>query len=51
MYDCTILRREREKLISKVSKQDSWPVTNSDLVNKFIKHSLEFTDTIDFKKL
>jgi len=51
IYDCTILRREREKLISKVSKQDKWPVTKIDLVNKFIKHFLEFTNTIDFKKL
>jgi hypothetical protein len=51
MYDCTILQREREKLISKVSKQDNWPVTKSDLVNKYIKHFLEFTNTIDFKKL
>jgi len=26
--------REREKLISKVSKQDNWPVNESDLVKK-----------------
>jgi len=51
IYDCPILRREREKHISKVSKQDNWPVTKSDLVNKFIKHFLEFTNTIDFRKL
>jgi hypothetical protein len=51
IYDCPILWREREKLISKVSKQDNWPVTKSDLVNKFIKHFLEFTNTIYFKKL
>jgi hypothetical protein len=51
LYDCTILQRKREKLISKVSKQDNWPVTKSDLVNKYIKHFLEFTNTTDFKKL
>ena len=51
IYDCNILQREREKPISKVSKQDKWPVTKSDLVNKSIKYFLEFTNTIDFKKL
>jgi len=51
IYACPILWREREKLICKVSKQDNWPVTKSYLVNKFIKHFLEFTNTRDFKKL
>jgi hypothetical protein len=51
IYDCPILQRESEKHINKVSKQDNWPVTKSDLVNKFIKNFLEFTKTIDFKKL
>jgi len=51
IYDCPILRRERQKLVSNVSKQDNWPVTKSDLVNKFIKHFIGFTNTIDFKKL
>ena len=51
IYDCNILQREREKLISKVSKQDNWPVTKSDLVNKYIKYFPEFTNTIDFTKL
>jgi len=26
LYDCSKLQREREKLITNVSKQDSWPV-------------------------
>ena len=51
IYDCNILQREREKLISKVSKQDNWLVTKSDLVNKCIEYFLEFTNTTDFKKL
>jgi hypothetical protein len=51
IYDCSILHREREKLISKVLKQGNWPVTKSDLVNKCIKYFLEFTNKMDFKKL
>jgi hypothetical protein len=37
LYDCSKLQREREKLISNVSKQDNWPVKKSDLVHKHIK--------------
>ena len=43
--------RERVKLISKVTKQDNLPVIKSDVVNKYIKYFLEFTNTINFKKL
>ena len=42
---------EREKLIRKVSKQDNWPVEKSDLVNKHIKHFIQFANAIDFEKL
>jgi len=50
MYDFPILGREGEKLINKFSKQDNWPVKQSDLVNKFIIHFIEFTKRIDFKR-
>ena len=42
LYDCSKLQREREKLIREVSKQDNWPVEKSDLVNKHIKHFIQF---------
>jgi hypothetical protein len=45
------LQREREKLISNVSKQDNWPVNKSDLVSKHIKHFIQFANSIDFEKL
>jgi hypothetical protein len=51
IYDYTKLQREREKLISNVSKQDNWPVNKSDLVNKHIKHFIQFANSIDFEKL
>ena len=51
LYDCSKLQREREKLIRKVSKQDNWPVEKSDLVNKHIKHFIQFANAIDFEKL
>jgi hypothetical protein len=51
IYDCTKLQREREKLISSISKQDNWPVNKSDLVNRHIKHFIQFANSIDFEKL
>ena len=51
LFDCTILQSERERLIGKISKQDNWPVNKSYLVNKYIKHFLQFTKTIDFTQL
>ena len=42
---------EREKLIREVSKQDNWPVEKSDLVNKHMKHFIQFANAIDFEKL
>jgi hypothetical protein len=51
VYDCTKLQREREKLISNVSRQNNWPVNESDLVNKHIKHFIQFANSIDFEKL
>jgi hypothetical protein len=43
--------REREKLISNISKQDTWPVKKIDLVNKYRKDFIQFTNSIDFEKL
>ena len=43
--------REREKLISNVLKQDNWPVNKCDLVNKYIKHFNQFTNSIVFEKV
>jgi hypothetical protein len=40
-----------KKLTSNVSKQDNWPVNESDLVNKYIKHFIQFTNSVGFKKL
>jgi hypothetical protein len=51
IHDCTKLQREREKLISNVSKQDNWLVNKSDLVYKHIKNFIQFANSIDFEKL
>jgi hypothetical protein len=51
IYDCTKLQRVSERLISNVSKQDNCPVNKSDLVNKHIKHFIQFANSIGFDKL
>jgi len=50
LYDYTKFQRERGKLISNVLKQDNWPVNESDLVTKYIKHFNQFTNSMDFEK-
>ena len=51
LFDCTILQEERERLIGKISRHDNWPVNKSQLGNKYIKHFIQFTKSIDFTKL
>jgi hypothetical protein len=51
LFDCTILQEERERLIVKISRHDNWPVNKSQLGNKYIKHFIKFTNTLDFTKL
>jgi hypothetical protein len=51
LYDCIKLQRERESLIRNASNQDKWPVNKSDLVNKHLKHFIQFVNSIDFERL
>jgi len=51
LYDCSKLNNEREKLIAHISKEDSWPTRKSELVNKYLKQAIHFTNSIDYEKL
>jgi hypothetical protein len=51
LYDCSKLNNEREKLIAHISKEDNWPVGKSELVNKYLKQVIHFTNSIDYEKL
>jgi hypothetical protein len=51
LYDCNILEKERDNLIRNASNQDKWPVNKSDLVNKHLKHFVQFVNSIDFERL
>ena len=51
LFDCTILQDERELLIGKISRHDNWLVTKTQLGSKYIKHFIQFANSIDFTKL
>jgi hypothetical protein len=51
LFDYAILQEVEERLIGKTARQDNWPVNKSQLGNKYIKHFIQFTNTIDFTKL
>jgi hypothetical protein len=51
IYDCGKLEKERDKLITHISREDNWPVPKSVLVNKYLQQFIQFTNSIDFEKL
>jgi len=51
LYDCSKLNNERETLITYISKEDNWPVKKSELVNKYLKQSINFTNCMDYGML
>jgi hypothetical protein len=51
LYDCSKLNNEREQLIAHISKEDNWPIRKSELVNKYLKQVIHFTNSIDYEKL
>ena len=51
IYDCNKLNKEREKLIAHISKEDNWPISKSELVKKYLKQLIYFTNSIDYEKL
>ena len=50
-FDCTILQDERDLLIGKTSRHDNWPVTRTQLGSNYIKHFIQFANSIEFTKL
>ena len=51
LFDCSKLNNEREKLIAYILREDNWPVKKSELVNKYLKQDIHFTNSIDYEKL
>jgi hypothetical protein len=51
VFECDLLRKERNSLISAVSKPDGWPINKHTLISKHYKSFVRFTNQIAFEKL
>jgi hypothetical protein len=51
LFKCSKLNNKREKLIACISREDNWPVRKSELVNKYLKQVIHFTNSVDYEKL
>ena len=49
LHDCGKLNNERGKLIANITKEDHWPVSKSVLVNKYLKHVIHFSNSVDYE--
>jgi hypothetical protein len=47
----THTNNERDKLIVHISKEDNWPIRKSEIVKKYLKQIIYFTNSIDYEKL
>jgi hypothetical protein len=51
LYECELLNKERESLMSTVLKTDVWPISKKILIRKHLKIFVKFTKEISFNKL
>jgi len=51
LYDCNKLNNVRDQLIAHISKEDNWPIRKSELVNKYLKQVIHFTNSFDHENM
>jgi len=51
LFECELLRKERNVLTTNIFKTDVWPVSKSELIRKHFKAFFKFTNDISFDKL
>jgi hypothetical protein len=51
LFDCKLLKQERDSLKAAVMRSENWPMSESKLINKFNNKSTKFTNNISFDKL
>jgi hypothetical protein len=51
LYECELLNKERDSLISTVLKTDVWPISKNELIRKYYKIFAKFTNDVAFDKL
>ena len=51
LWECDILKKQRQVLRNSITKNGgNWPITNSDLANKYTKFFQRFGNTIKFER-
>ena len=51
LYDCELVKQERDKLKAKILRSENWPVSKDTLINKYTKSFKKFVDSIPLEKL
>jgi len=52
LWECDLLKKQRQILKNSITKTGgNWPITNSDLANKYTKFFQRFVNTINFERL
>jgi len=52
LWECELLRKQRQVLRNSITKAGgNWPITNSDLANKYTKFLQKFVNAINFETL
>jgi hypothetical protein len=51
LYDCELVKQERDKLKAEILRSENWPVSKDTLINKYTKIFKKFVDSIPIEKL
>jgi len=51
LYDCELVKQERDKLKVEILRSENWPVSKDTLINKYTKIFNKFVDSIHLEKL
>ena len=51
LFECELLRKERNDLTTVIRKTDEWPTSKPELIRKHLKAFLKFTSAIQTDKL
>jgi len=49
LYDCDLVKRERDKLKAEILRTENWPVSKDILINKYTKIVNKFVDSIQLE--
>jgi hypothetical protein len=51
LYNCEVINRERDSLISRVEKTNKWPVDKRQVIRKHYQLFIKFVNTLSFYKI